>query len=82
VSEKITAWVSCDTWDGLTGISDQPNSYSTPIQITRRQYELIRDAMHRRRNAEEFVLRALGLKRSTFCGTVIDHDVDDSLLPE
>lgn len=79
--KKITVWATYDNYSGSWSLVDFEASGYTPIEMTQRQFDAIRDASKRFQNATEFVMRAMGLKHQWLSGTETDPEVDDTLLP-
>lgn len=82
MNEKIEVWCSYDSYGGTYTVSDTVGFDYTKVLMTRRQFEALRDAQNRFYNAQQFVMRALGLKNSWMGGSTTEPEVDDSLIPE
>jgi hypothetical protein len=83
MNDKIEVWCSYDNYGGTYTVSDQEGICCyTKVLMTRRQYEALRDAQTRFYNAQQFVMRAMGLKNRWMGGSETEPEVDDTLIPE
>jgi hypothetical protein len=78
--EKITVWVNYNSWDGLYGVSENPDRYPDSVQMTKHQFNTIKTALQKRYYAEQFIMQLLGKKRQFSGGTELEPDVDNVFL--
>lgn len=80
MTDLISVWAAFDADSGAYYVSLEPAEPCTEVQMSRRQYDALREAADRYTEAQQFVKRALGLKDWSG-GTMQDPQVDDSRWP-